>query len=94
MSYCRWIEGDVYVFHLSGTEDDIVCMCCALGKTPALQNDDFVANGKAAMVQHLNEHVASGDHVGWAIERLNAEIEEERLANGEGQSSVQKEPTE
>jgi len=71
MSYCRFINGDVYVYD---SADGLVCDFCSL------LDGDFgyvIFKTRSGMIAHLQEHVAIGDHVGGAIVRLRAEIETE-----------------
>ena len=68
MSYCRFADGDAYVYR-SGP-GSIVCCGCSLG-------DDFVAKNPSEMLKHLREHIKAGDKIPQdAIDRLLREIEE------------------
>jgi len=65
MSYCRFGEADVYVYGSSG---GFVCDSCRL------VDCDFMCKTRAAMLEHLNKHLAAGDGVGFAIQRLRSEM--------------------
>ena len=65
MSYCRFSEGDVYVY---GSNGGFVCDSCRL------LDGDFMCKTRTAMLEHLGRHVAVGDGVGFAIQRLRSEM--------------------
>ena len=70
MSYCRFGDGDVYVYEsILGT---FVCDRCKLTA------GDFMSGTRSGMIAHLEEHIEAGHDVpAYAIERLRAEIETE-----------------
>lgn len=73
MSYCRFADGDAYVYR-SGREG-IFCCGCRLGK-------DFVAKNSSEMLAHLREHIKAGDKIPQhAIDRLLREEKEENDNN-------------
>lgn len=60
MSYCRFFDGDVYVFmHVSG---HLECCGCVLN-VPDEPWDLFKAESTQEMVDHLELHVAKGHRV-------------------------------
>lgn len=66
MSYCRFLEGDVYVFMSVGGH----LQCCAC----ILDIEDwhsFEAKSTQEMVDHLKEHRGAGHHV---PERVYADL--------------------
>lgn len=68
MSYCRFGEGDVYVFHTAGSPG---LECCACILSPHSRR--FVT--RSEMVEHLREHESAGHSVpGDVIPNLEAEI--------------------
>ena len=54
MSYCRFLEADVYVY--MDVNGSLSCCGCILG-------DDWYFDSTQAMVDHLAEHRAAGHHV-------------------------------
>lgn len=59
MSYCRFGEGDVYVFmSVSGW---LECCACSLAKDD--ESVFFQAHSTQEMVDHLNKHIEDGDRV-------------------------------
>jgi len=77
MSYCRWGEGDVYMYGDVG--DLIICCACSFNKPKddkSFSNDNGFATPKEAL-QHLYAHRHAGHVVPeYAIERLKEEMEE------------------
>lgn len=90
MSYARWSEGDVYVFH--HVDAYLICMCCTL--TPlseyetlwgaedeperVMLHDDYKTQRRSEMIAHLAEHQAAGHGVPSRAARMLAqEIGEE-----------------
>jgi hypothetical protein len=75
MSYCRFSEGDVYMYpHTSGV---IQCCSCRLSQigTGWFADDNFKTHQDA--LAHLEAHIAAGHNVPQeAIERLREEIGE------------------
>jgi len=58
MSYCRFLEGDVYVFmHVGGF---LTCCACSLSEEDW---GSFDAHSTQQMVDHLNKHVARENYV-------------------------------
>ena len=72
MSYCRFGEGDVYVYEsILGT---FVCDRCKLEAGGFM----YESKSRSGMIAHLEEHIEAGHDVpAGAIERLRAEIETE-----------------
>ena len=64
MSYCRFLEGDVYIF-FSG-ERELECCACALDP---LQEPwgFFKAKSTQEMVDHLEEHKKVGHFIPWGV---------------------------
>lgn len=63
MSYCRFIEADVYVFFsASGL---LECCGCGLAVEPDGEwwGSSFVAGDTETMIQHLERHREKGDFV-------------------------------
>jgi hypothetical protein len=59
MSYCRFLEGDVYVFmHVGG---HLECCACFLGEMDPWGS--FQAKSTQEMVDHLEKHKAAGHYV-------------------------------
>lgn len=56
MSYARKLDGDVYVFLSVGGHLEC-CMCDLPGP------DTFITTTTAAMLSHLDEHIAAGHEV-------------------------------
>jgi hypothetical protein len=74
MSYARWSEGDVYVFH--HVYGYLVCLCCRL--RAAHDDQDYRTELRSDLIAHLRAHVDRGDCVPpRAFERLEREIAEE-----------------
>jgi hypothetical protein len=75
MSYCRFIEGDAYVFR---TFDDRLCCCgCIFGNEQMFDTEQ-------AMLDHLAAHTAAGHDIpADAIERLTEERDATARANPE-----------
>jgi hypothetical protein len=58
MSYCRFLEADVYVFmHVSG---HLECCACFMSEDAW---DSFEAHSTQEMIDHLNKHKAAGHDV-------------------------------
>lgn len=58
MSYCRFLEADVYVFmHVGGF---LECSACILGHE---EREPFDANDTQTMIAHLKKHVESNHNV-------------------------------
>ncbi len=68
MSYCRFSEGDVYVFATAGRGGWSCCSCQL----------DLVAwfAKRSEMIAHLEEHEAAGHDTGEAIPMLRRELAE------------------
>lgn len=85
MSYCRFGQGDVYVFHSVGGY--ATCMLCNLMPDRVVENgvckgasfrSDYNTSSRKEMISHLKEHIEKGDMVpDSAIERIGMEIGEE-----------------
>lgn len=68
MSYCRFIEADVYVY--ASCDGPLVCCACSLSKT-------WEHYSTAAIVAHLKDHIDAGDYVpDHVIPALEADREE------------------
>lgn len=68
MSYCRFSDGDVYVF--PRVDDRIECCWCKLAG-----RDNVLLDDERAAIDHLLEHRAAGHEVPqYAIERLENEM--------------------
>lgn len=66
MSYARFGEADVYVFHSSSGYLE----CCG-----CIRGDKWDFNPPREMLVHLEEHVAAGDHVpGYVFEYIRADF--------------------
>lgn len=59
MSYARFIESDVYVFMLNGT-NKLACMACSFGDIDSVA---FLANSTQEMLDHLELHKKAGDRL-------------------------------
>lgn len=60
MSYCRWLDGDLYVY-MSKTG----LVCCGCFETPS----------RTAMAEHIREHAKTSDDVQlWVADAILAEI--------------------
>lgn len=74
MSYCRFADSDVYMFH--HVADGFLCMLCRLD--PDADRMGWSTNSRQEAIRHLEAHRQAGhavpDH---AFERLRREIEEE-----------------
>ena len=73
MSYCRFSEGDVYMY--AGARGWI---CCACRLNPDLEHfaDSVMASPQGAL-EHLFQHRTAGHEVPeYAIQRLNGEIKD------------------
>lgn len=79
MSYCRWSDGDVYVYKdVNDRKGEIRCCSCPLPFV-AVRNGgifetpwpSFIARGPKEMIDHLREHVTVGHQVpAFAFTRL------------------------
>jgi len=68
MSYARWSEGDVYLYH---TGKEFICQICPM----ATNEEDFTTASRGEILYHLLEHRNKGHMVPErAIERLRAEM--------------------
>jgi hypothetical protein len=71
MSYCRWSDGDVYVYSdVNDRKGEIRCCSCTLpfiavrpGGVFETPYPSFIARGPKEMIEHLQEHVAVGHQV-------------------------------
>lgn len=72
MSYCRFLDADVYVF--ASTTGAFECCGCWLG------DHSFRTPSRTAMIAHLGEHRAAGHHV---PDYVFAEFEAEIAAVGD-----------
>ena len=76
MSYCRFGEGDVYMY---GMSDGICCCACLLSPTKGLfgLGFDMSFDGADEALDHLFEHRKAGHDVPeYAIARLTREVED------------------
>lgn len=77
MSYCRFSDGDVYMYS-SFSIGKIVCCACRLNKKDrrgGWQTDTILNSSKEAL-NHLKEHIYAGHKVPkYAADRLKEEIE-------------------
>ena len=84
MSYCRFGQGGVYVFHSVGGY--ATCMLCNLMPDRVVENgvcrgasfhSDYNTSSRKEMISHLKEHIEKGDMVpDITIERIEMEITE------------------
>lgn len=91
MSYCRFGEGDVYVF---ASGEGLTCMCCSMepmskpvvgeslfegySSSSFSMNEDFNCSTEGEMLAHLRNHIDAGDSVPQdAINRLEREVEQD-----------------
>ena len=73
MSYCRFNDGDVYVYE--SVLGSFVCDLCRLQEKWGVS---FYSRTRSGMIAHLEEHIEAGHHVPeCAIKRLREEIETE-----------------
>jgi hypothetical protein len=77
MSYCRWLESDIYMFLASKLNKEgyeIICCWCHLRK----DNRDSVFHKRSDAIQHILFHRENGDFVPeYVIETLKQEIEKD-----------------
>lgn len=74
MSYCRWSDSDLYIYPSIG--GGIVCMGATADSADVEGDHYFSTPSRAAMIAHVEEHIAAGACVDDdVIERLRAEIE-------------------
>jgi hypothetical protein len=77
MSYCRWGDGDLYIYE--DVHGGLTCCACKLlnpGK-PALDADatSFHCPTRSALIAHVEEHLAAGHDVQkYVAEYLRGEI--------------------
>lgn len=76
MSYCRFSDGDVYMY----AQFDGKIICCACKLTSAKDRwgnaDDIMLNSSKEALNHLKEHIYAGHKVPkYATDRLKEEIE-------------------
>jgi len=71
MAYCRWGDGDLYIFHHA--DGYLICMSCSLiGEN---QYRDFTCKTRTQMLAHIAEHAHAKHNVNLhAIDRLIKEI--------------------
>lgn len=71
MSYCRWIDGDLYIYH--SVDGGLVCCACRLlGEN----GENFRAFKRSDMIAHIEAHVAAGHDVQeYVVKELQAEME-------------------
>lgn len=83
MSYCRWHEGDVYLY---ASVKGYVCCCCALGRSPAERDvserkDVLLASPRIAL-EHLHTHRNGGQKVPErAFNRLQEDVTTKKEKN-------------
>lgn len=71
MSYSRLFDGDIYMYW-DGLFGVIMCFNCSLN-----ENEDKPFTKRSEAIEHLKQHMASGDIVGGhAIPLLEKEIRE------------------
>jgi phosphotransferase system IIA component len=71
MSYCRFSDGDVYLYY--SVKGMFVCCGCLLHEGKNVEMDTLFET-----IKHLNKHVEKGDKVPeYAFERLKEEAIEE-----------------
>lgn len=84
MAYCRWSDGDVYVYRdTNDREGEIRCCSCELrflaqpsGGCFEKPYPSFIAWGPKEMISHLKEHEAVGQRVPkYAYTRLRKEVQ-------------------
>jgi len=72
MSYCRWSEGDVYMYE---AERGIVCMCCSLEPSDNFGRVDVTLDTPQEALEHLEQHRDAGHVVpDCAFDQLRAEM--------------------
>ena len=77
MSYCRFSEGDVYMY----PDSFGAIICCGCNLLRAITSSVFWTPEEA--LEHLEEHRKAGHTVPErAFNRLRKEIEEEEVSNG------------
>lgn len=74
MSYCRFIEGDVYMYPTVSHGNEVVCCCmCSLDAEEPFVYLDTLEDAR----KHLLKHIDRGDHVpARAFMAIQEEIEE------------------
>ena len=77
VSYCRFIEGDAYIFATRiGDENAIECCACTFGEPSGLLTKSFFAHSTDEMVEHVQRHIEAGDNIpGSVIPDLHADDE-------------------
>lgn len=79
MSYCRWSDGDLYVYHDVG--GFLICMCCSFTPVgPTGWHGDFTTTSRKGMASHVREHIAAGHD---ADEDVAKELENESAVEGD-----------
>lgn len=74
MAYCRFSDGDVYLYHSSN--GGIVCCHCCLKDDP-FSPDDPIFPRRSEVLSHIDDHRAAGHRVpGRAGKILKREISE------------------
>ena len=78
MSYCRFSDGDVYMYS-SLSLGKIVCCACRLNKKDKRDwYPDSILNSSKEALNHLKEHIYAGDKVPkCARDMLKEEIKKE-----------------
>jgi len=75
MSYCRWDDGDLYIYE--DIHGGLTCGGCKLLGGAAIDGQSFNCPTRSAMIAHIEEHRAVGHDVQkYVAETLRAEIAE------------------
>ena len=78
MSYCRFGEGDAYIY-TTGLE--LICQSCVMDE----ERHSFITHSRSTMLVHAHLHRVRGDYIpGHVFERLKREIETEGDEVGDG----------
>ena len=79
MSYCRFSDGDVYMY--ATFDDKIVCCTCRLNqKNKWDMHPNTILNSSEEALEHLKEHIKAEHKVPkYAIDRLREEINVENV---------------
>ena len=77
MSYCRFSDGDVFMYPSLKTGKIVCCACRLNRKDNWGQHPDTVLSGKKEAIAHLKEHIYAGHKVPkYATDRLKEEMRE------------------
>ena len=99
MSYCRFIEGDIYLYY--DVYGGLTCMACSLMPVrevtgglfdipeddPLFIHDNFITKDDYdLMIEHVGEHRAAGESIPDDVEDLLRD-DKERYTNDRGEES-------